>query len=253
MHAFMAQLRCGIRACDALRQAAGARTGRRQTWARARRRRFAPGASKGSVVQRSVGTHGFTPARLLPSFATLIALLLSLVWTEAADARFERGLSLAGSGGFGAINFDDAIAFDRSLVPEAAQSGYPGGSLGELFSRGDLIGGFAAGFLGAGAVGLLFGHGVVGELSGFASVLGLSCQLALIAMLARLIWTWWRDDKTDTLADLSPRQLADAYGRPRHEGLPRIDESMDDEGMDSAAAVEDTEPGAIAKTEQPQT
>src|SRR5580692_2042670 len=64
-----------------------------------------PGASKRSVVQRSVGTHGFTPARLLPSFATLIALVLSLVWTEAADARFERGLSVAGSGGFGAINF----------------------------------------------------------------------------------------------------------------------------------------------------
>lgn len=221
----MAQLRCGIRACDALRQAAGAWTGRRQMRARARRQRSVPGSSKGSVVQRSVGTHAFTSARWLPSFATLIALLLSLVWTEAADARFERGLSFAGSGGFGAINFDDAIAFDRSLVPEAAHSSYPGGSLGELFSRGDLIGGFAAGFLGAGAVGLLFGHGVVGELSGFASGLGLLCQLALIAMLARLIWTWWRDDKTDTLADLSPRQLADAYGRPRHEGLPDFDKA----------------------------
>ena len=183
------------------------------------------------MVQRLVGTHGFAPARLLPSFATLIALVLSLLWTEAADARFERSLSFAGSAGFGAINFDDAIAFDRSLAPEAAQSGYPGGSLGELFSRGDLIGGFAAGFLGAGAVGLLFGHGVVGELNGFASVLGLLCQLALIAMLARLIWTWWHDNKTDTLADLSPRQLADAYGRPRHEGLPistRSLETLDD-------------------------
>ena len=189
-------------------------------------------------MQRSVGTHGFAPARLLPSFATLIALVVSLVWTEAADARFERGLSFAGGGAFGSINFDDAIAFDHPLVPEAAQSSYPGGSLGELFSRGDLIGGFAAGFLGAGAVGLLFGHGVVGELSGFASVLGLLCQLALIAMLARLIWVWWRDDKTDTLAGLSPRQLADAYGRRRHEGLPdfnnapslemELDEAADD-------------------------
>jgi hypothetical protein len=161
---------------------------------------------------------------LLPSFATLIALVLSLVWTEAADARFERGFSFAG-GAFGSINLSDVIAFDGSSVPEAAQSNYPGGSLGELFSRGDLIGGFAAGFVGAGAIGLLFGHGVVGELSGFASGLGLLCQLALIAMLARLIWTWWRDDKTDTLADLSPRQLADAYGRPRHEGLPHFDKA----------------------------
>jgi hypothetical protein len=211
----------------------------------ARRSRPASGASKGPAVQRAVGTHGFTPARLLPSFATLIALVLSLVWTEAADARFERGLSFAGGGAFGSINFDDAIAFDRSLVPEAAQSSYPGGSLGELFSRGDLIGGFAAGFLGAGAVGLLFGHGVVGELSGFASVLGLLCQLALIVMLARLIWTWWRDDKTDTLADLSPRQLADAYGRLRHEGLPKIDE-----GIGARDALE-TESDTLSKAEQP--
>jgi hypothetical protein len=42
-------------------------------------------------------------------------------------------------------------------------------------------------------------------------------------MLARLIWTWWHDDKTDAFANLSPRQLADAYGRARNEVLPDID------------------------------
>ena len=162
-----------------------------------------------------------------------MALALSLAWTDAADARHEGGLRFAGSAAFGAVTFDTVTfdtatfddVFDQSFLPDAAQSTYPGGSLGELFRRGDLIGGFAAGFLGSGAVGLLFGHGVVGELSGFASVLGLSCQLALIAMLARLIWTWWHDDKTDAFADLSPRQLADAYGRPRHEELPDFDKA----------------------------
>lgn len=164
------------------------------------------------------------PVRWLPSLATMIALALSLMWSDAADARHERGLSFAGAA-FDAISFGEAIAFDRSLLPDAAQPSYPGGSLGDLFNRGDLIGGFAAGFLGSGAVGLLFGHGVVGELSGFASVLGLLCQLALIGMLVRLIWTWWHDDKADARADLSPRQLADAYGRPRHEGLPDVDKA----------------------------
>lgn len=198
------------------------------------------------TVQRSVGTFGFMPVRWLPSLATLIALALSLMWTEAADARYERGVSFAaGAAAFGAFNFDDVIAFDRSLLPDAAQPSYPGGSLGELFKRGDLIGGFAAGFLGSGAVGLLFGHGVVGELSGVASVLGLLCQLALIAMLARLIWTWWRDDKADALADLSPRQLADAYGRPRHEGLPKIDENI------GARDALEGEGDALGKAEQP--
>jgi hypothetical protein len=164
------------------------------------------------------------PVRWLPSLASLLALALSLMWTDAADARHERGLSFAGAA-LGAISFGDVVALDRSLLPAAAQPSYPGGSLGDLFKRGDLIGGFAAGFLGSGAVGLLFGHGVVGELSGVASVLGLLCQLALIAMLVRLIWTWWHDDKADAVAGLSPRQLADAYGRRRHESLPDIDKA----------------------------
>jgi hypothetical protein len=195
-------------------------------------------------VQRSVGNYGILP-RWLPSLATIVAVALSLVWTEAADARYEFGLGLTGAGGFGAVDFTDFVGFDRSLLPDAAQPTYPSGSLGDLFKRGDLIGGFAAGFLGSGAIGLLFGHGVFGELSGLASVLGLLCQLALIAMLARLIWIWWRDDKADARADLSPRQLADAYGRPRHDGLPKRDESV------TAHGSVESENDALRKVEEP--
>ncbi len=135
----------------------------------------------------------------------------------------------------------------RSIIrsPAVAQPSYPGGSLGDLFNRGDLIGGFAAGFLGSGVVGVLFGHGVVGELSGVASVLGLLFQLALIAMLARLIWTWWRDDKVDASAGLSPRQLADAYGRPRHETLLNVDP------VSAGDAAQDSDTEARSSTEQP--
>lgn len=185
------------------------------------------------------------PARWLPSLATLIALALSLIWTEAADARLERGLGFPGGSAFGAINFDDLLSADDSLLPVAAQPTYPGGSLGGLFKRGDLIGGFAAGFLGSGVVGLLFGHGVVGELSGIASVLGLLFQLALIAMLARLIWSWWRDDKVDASAGLSPRQLADAYGRPRNETALNLDPGS----ADNDALASESDPGA--KIERP--
>jgi len=159
------------------------------------------------------------PMRRLPSLATVVALALGLlIWTEAAHARLDGGLNFAGTG-TAAI----ADAFGDWLVPTAAQPSYPGGSLGGLFNRGGLIGGFAAGFLGSGAIGLAFGHGVVGELSGAASVLGLCFQLALIIMLVRLIWTWWRNDKVDAAAKLSPRQLADAYGHFRNETLPDID------------------------------
>lgn len=148
-----------------------------------------------------------------------------LLWAEDADAqRFGDGLSFAG---IDAAPIVDNFAGFGAFLPAAAQPSYPGGTLGDLFNRGDSIGGFAAGFLGAGLIGLLFGHGVIGELGSVASVLGLVFQLALIGMLGRLIWTWWRDDKTGLGADLSPRQLADAYGRPRHEGLPDFDKAPD--------------------------
>jgi len=164
------------------------------------------------------------PARWLSSLATLLALTLGLMLSaEDADARLGDIFSFAGASATGLPVIDNIIAFDTSQRPAAAQPTHPGGSLGGLFKRGDLIGGFAAGLLGSGLVGVLFGHGAVGELSGVASVLGLMFQLALIAMLARLIWTWWHDDKADALADLSPRQLADAYGRPRNDGPPTID------------------------------
>ncbi len=126
------------------------------------------------------------------------------------------------AGGLGSMT-----SFGGAVLPTAMQP--TGGSLGELFGRRGVVGGFAAGFLGAGVLGLLFGHGVYGELSGFASALGLTFQLTLIALLGRLIWTWWRADRANTLADLSPRQLADAYGRARHEVRPDIDASTEAE------------------------
>ena len=106
--------------------------------------------------------------------------------------------------------------------PCAAQPVYPVGSLGGLFSRPGLIGGFAAGFLGAGVLGLLFGHGMIGELSSFPSILGLLLQVALLLMLGRLIWTWWRADKAAAMAKPSPRQLADVYGRMRNERMSDV-------------------------------
>jgi len=110
---------------------------------------------------------------------------------------------------------------DSVMLPLAAQPA--GGSLGGLFNRPGVVGGFSAGFLGAGVLGLVFGHGMTSELTGAASILGLIFQLTLILMLARLIWTWWRADRSAAFAEMSPRQLADAYGRLRNEALPDID------------------------------
>jgi hypothetical protein len=191
-------------------------------------------------------------ARSLRSLATFAALTLGLlVWAEDADARLDSELSFGGMD-IGALTsqpvvaaiLDDMTAYDGATTPRsAAQPGAPGGTLVGLFSRPGLLGGFAAGFLGAGLLGLLFGQGVAGGLTGIAAFLGLIFQLALIVILARLIWTWWHDDKAG-FAHLSPRQLADAYGSPRHEKLPDIDSPAT---IDSAFGETPSDAGSIRK------
>ena len=123
-----------------------------------------------------------------------------------------------------AWNLDRAIAFLSPVIGTAAEAAEtvphmsgqvtvpasPGGTLDALFTRGDWLGRFAAGFLGSGLLGLLFGRGIISGLSGMASYAGLLCQIVLLAMLCRLIWTLWRGP-----AALSPRQLAAPYLRSR--------------------------------------
>jgi predicted lipid-binding transport protein (Tim44 family) len=158
--------------------------------------------------------------RLMALFVLTFGLLL---WAEEADARLLRETRFAEA--WRAIATSELV-FAPDISPCAAQPAYPGGSLGDLFSRPGLLGGFAAGFLGAGVVGVLFGHGLIGELSGVPSILGLFFQFALLVALGWLIWAWWRADKSAAATELSPRQLADAYGHMRNEALPaaRADE-----------------------------
>jgi predicted lipid-binding transport protein (Tim44 family) len=75
-------------------------------------------------------------------------------------------------------------AFGRQATP-ARQ---PGGFL----NRPGFLGGLAAGFLGAGLLGLLFGHGLFGGLGGLASMLGLLLQIGLVVIVASLLWRWWQ-------------------------------------------------------------
>jgi predicted lipid-binding transport protein (Tim44 family) len=63
---------------------------------------------------------------------------------------------------------------------------------GGFFSRPGLLGGLAAGFLGAGLFGMLFGHGLMGGLGGFASFLGLILQIGLVVVVGYFLWQWWQ-------------------------------------------------------------
>ena len=55
-----------------------------------------------------------------------------------------------------------------------------------------MLGGLAAGFIGAGLFGMLFGHGFLGGMGGFASMLGLILQVVLVIVVARLAFAWWQ-------------------------------------------------------------
>jgi predicted lipid-binding transport protein (Tim44 family) len=59
-------------------------------------------------------------------------------------------------------------------------------------NRPGLLGGFAAGFLGAGLIGLLLGHGLTGGLGGFASIFGLLLQIGLVVAVGYMLWSWWQ-------------------------------------------------------------
>jgi predicted lipid-binding transport protein (Tim44 family) len=163
--------------------------------------------------------------RSLAAFATLALALL--VWTEDADARVE-GSSRIGTSGVAVFESPPAaaiapnvpVALDHPMMPQTGQPAYPGGSLGGLFNRPGMRGGFAAGFLGAGLLGLMFGRGMFSGLGGEASYWGLMFQLVLVLLLGRVIWTWWYGYKAPLSAALSPRQLADAYERSRGELRP---------------------------------
>jgi predicted lipid-binding transport protein (Tim44 family) len=132
--------------------------------------------------------------------AVALALILPTVAAVSqADARAGGGFS---SGSRGTRTFSAPPAtntapnvarpFDRTTTPNVAPSYAPRPAGGGFFGRPGLLGGLAAGFLGAGLFGLLFGGGLFGGLGGFSSILGLVLQIVLIVIVARLVMGWWR-------------------------------------------------------------
>jgi predicted lipid-binding transport protein (Tim44 family) len=148
-------------------------------------------------------------SRFRPMLALFaIAAVLAFAVTD-ADARAGRGGSFGsrGSQTFSAPPSTATSPTTRPIERSMTQQGQPGGSLaqrpatapggGSFFNRpgfmgGGFMGGLFAGFLGAGLLGMLFGHGLAGGLGGFASILGLILQVALVVIVARLIWSWWQ-------------------------------------------------------------
>jgi predicted lipid-binding transport protein (Tim44 family) len=119
--------------------------------------------------------------------------------TADADARPLGGFS-AGSRGMRTYSAPPSTATAPGAAPiqrsttqpsNAAPIGQTTPSSGLFGGRG-LFGGLAAGFLGAGLLGMLFGYGFFGGMAGFASIIGLLLQVVLVVIVTRLIFAWWR-------------------------------------------------------------
>jgi predicted lipid-binding transport protein (Tim44 family) len=134
------------------------------------------------------------------AIAIVLSLALPVLAASSADARIGGGFS---SGSRGSRTFSappatntapsTAQPFNRTFgQPSSPSMNSPIG--GGLFGRsgGGLFRGFAAGFLGAGLLGLLFGGGLFSGIGGFSSILGLILQIVLIVFLARMAMSWWQ-------------------------------------------------------------
>ena len=136
---------------------------------------------------------------LVKAVAVVMALALpAVIAVSSADARVGGGFSSGSRGGrtFSAPPTTPtapgaAQPFNRTFSQPGAPSA--GARTGGFFNRpgGGLLGGLAAGFLGAGLFGMLFGGGLFSGLGGFSSILGLLLQIGLIVLVIRLAMSWW--------------------------------------------------------------
>jgi predicted lipid-binding transport protein (Tim44 family) len=138
---------------------------------------------------------------IVKTIAVVLSLALPLLAVaSSADARVGGGVSSGSRGGrtFSAPPSTStapnaAQPFNRTITqPGSPGLGAPAG--GGFFNRPGMgmLGGLAAGFLGAGLLGMLFGGGMFGGLGGLSSIIGLILQIGLIIIVVRLAMSWWQ-------------------------------------------------------------
>jgi len=149
--------------------------------------------------QRTRGV--FRAIAVVVSLAVPLAMAIS-----AADARVGGGSS---SGSRGSRTFSappsttTAPGTAQPMNRTFTQPGSPGvgapaaagaAAKGGFFNRPGMgmLGGLAAGFLGAGLLGMLFGGGMFSGLGGLSSIVGLILQIGLILIVVKLAMSWWQ-------------------------------------------------------------
>jgi predicted lipid-binding transport protein (Tim44 family) len=139
---------------------------------------------------------------IVQAIAVVLSLALPLVMAiSSADARPGGGGSM-GSRGSRTYSAPPSTTtapgttqpFNRTMTQPSPATAAPAAAGGGFFNRPGMgmLGGLAAGFLGAGLLGMLFGGGMFSGLGGFSSILGLILQIGLIIIVVRLAMSWWQ-------------------------------------------------------------
>jgi len=138
---------------------------------------------------------------MIKAIAVVLSLALpTVIAASYADARVG-GSSSSGSRGSKTFSAPPSTTtapgttqpMNRTMTQPGSPSA-PAATGGGFFNRPGMgmLGGLAAGFLGAGLFGMLFGGGLFSGLGGFASIIGLIIQIAVIVLVVRLAMSWWQ-------------------------------------------------------------
>jgi predicted lipid-binding transport protein (Tim44 family) len=139
----------------------------------------------------------FRPLLALLAVATVFTLVVTDVDARPRTSVGSRGTRTYTAPAPTATTPNAAAPINRSMTPNTqtpAMAQRPVSGPGGFFNRPGFgfFGGLMTGLLGAGLIGMLFGNGLFGGLGGFASILGLIIQIALVVIVARLAWNWWQ-------------------------------------------------------------
>jgi predicted lipid-binding transport protein (Tim44 family) len=138
---------------------------------------------------------------VIKTLAVLMALAMPLVLavSSSVDARPGGGGSMGsrGSRTFSAppptATAPNAVQpMQRSITQPGMKAPAAAPAGGGFFNRPGLLGGLAAGFLGAGLLGMLFGGGLFSGLGSLSSIFGLVIQLGLLYLVVRFAMSWWQ-------------------------------------------------------------
>jgi len=176
---------------------------------------------------------------IVRAIAVVVSLAVPLAMAiSSADARVGGGSS---SGSRGSRTFSappsttTAPGTAQPMNRTFTQPGSPGmgapaaagaAAKGGFFNRPGLLGGLAAGFLGAGLLGMLFGGGMFSGLGGLSSIFGLILQIGLILIVVKLAMSWWQRRHTPAnayasgpAANAGPPQTGGGFGSGMGFGL----------------------------------